>query len=360
MQAANESTQLRSWSRLTRLVVTAVSLTAVFLFIYAARAVIGPLIVAGLIAYALNPAVGWFMRVTKLPRKTAVIPIYLLFLIILTTLPIILIPILIEQGSGLAAELAAFDLRDVALLSALERAVGLDLEAIANPLAQIQSGLSQIFRPEMAVTLGQTVLTNLAWIAVTLVAAFYLLRDWSGLRDWLISIAPEEAQPEIRRIYEEIKVVWRSYLRGQLLLMLLVGTVSAIGGAAVGLPGALLLGLVAGLLDVIPSVGPFVAMIIAIGIAGIEGSSYLPVSNVVFMLIVAAVYMTIQTVENVWWRPAVMEHSLKIHPAVIFVAVMGALALISPVAALIAVPTIGSISIIGRAVMTRLRGEQDS
>jgi predicted PurR-regulated permease PerM len=353
MDETNLSEQ-RQWGRLTRGVVAAVGLTAVILFIYTVRPVIGPLIVAGLIAYVLNPAVIRVGQVSRMSRETAVIPVYLIFLVVLITVPVVLTPILIAQGQELALELAAFDLRSVPILLALERFFDFDLAPLANPLSQVQQGLQRIFRPELAVTIVQAVLTNLAWVAVTLVAAFYLLRDWSSLRDWLVGLAPDEAQPEIWRIYGEIKVVWQSYLRGQLSLMLLVGTSSAIGGALIGLPGALLLGLLAGLLDVIPSAGPFVAMLVAIAIAGIEGSTYLPVSNLWFMGIVAAVYLTIQMIENIWWRPAVMEQSLKIHPAVVFLAVMGALVLISPVAALIAVPTIGSISIISRAIVDRL------
>jgi predicted PurR-regulated permease PerM len=75
------------------------------------------------------------------------------------------------------------------------------------------------------------------------------------------------------------------------------------------------------------------------------------------MVIVTAVYLTIQVIENIWWRPRVMAQSLKIHPAVVFIAVMGALTLIGPLAALIIVPTIGSISVIGRAFLDHLTPE---
>jgi predicted PurR-regulated permease PerM len=356
VKTETKSKKPQSWGVATRGVVVAISLFILAATLYLVRAAVGPLIVAALLAYVLNPAVGLVVRYSKLSRKTAVIPVYLLFLILLATLPVILVPILIKQGQSLALELADFELQSVPLIISLEQLFGFDFTPLADPFSQIQQGLLGLFRPEMAVNILQIVLRNLAWIAIMLVTVFYLLRDWSGLRDWLISIAPEEAQPEIWRIYREIKVVWQAYLRGQLLLMFLVGISSAIGGAIVGLPGALLLGLLAGLLDVIPSVGPVVAMVVAIFIAGIEGSTYLPVSNIWFMVIVAAVYNVIQVVENIWWRPRVMAHSLKIHPGLVFLAVIAALVFVGPVAALIVVPTIGSISIIGRTISQGLRG----
>jgi predicted PurR-regulated permease PerM len=356
VKTERESSKFQSWGTLTRGVVVAIALFVLATVLYLVRAAIGPLIVATLLAYILNPAVVWLAQYGRLSQKTAVVPVYLLFLVVLITLPVILIPILVRQGQGLAVELANFELQTIPLVITLEQLFGFDFTPLADPLSQIQQGLLGLFRPELAVNLLQAVLRNLAWVAVMLVTIFYLLRDWSGLRDWLISIAPEEAQPEIWRIYREIKVVWQAYLRGQLLLMFLVGISSAVGGAIVGLPGALLLGLLAGLLDVIPSVGPVVAMVVAIFIAGIEGSTYLPVSNIWFMVIVAAVYNVIQVVENIWWRPRVMAHSLKIHPGLVFLAVIAALVFVGPVAALIVVPTIGSISIIGRTISQGLRG----
>jgi predicted PurR-regulated permease PerM len=352
--AQTKTSDMKQWGRLTRIVVVTVSLIILILTLYAARRLISPLIIAALLAYVLNPAVAWVEGYAQWSRARAVIPIYLLFLIGLGIIPAVVSPPLIEQGRSLALDLANFDLENVAFLTQIEQRVGVDFALLADPLSQIQQGLLSLFRPDLALSLLQAVLTNLAWVAITLVAVFYFLRDWRYLRNWLISIAPDEAQPEIQRIYEEIKVVWQSYLRGQLSLMLLVGVASAIGGAAVGLPGALLIGVLAGLLDVIPSVGPAIAMIVAIFVAGLEGSTYLPVSNVVFMVIVAAVYMTVQTVENIWWRPKIMGESLKLHPGLVFVAVMGALAFVGPLAALIVVPIIGSVAIIGRTVRARL------
>jgi predicted PurR-regulated permease PerM len=84
--------------------------------------------------------------------------------------------------------------------------------------------------------------SNGVWVLVILVTTYYLLRDWERLREWLVRLAPEAYQPDVRRLHQEIKDIWQAYLRGQLLVMLLVGILTGLASAALGLPGAATLG----------------------------------------------------------------------------------------------------------------------
>jgi len=131
-----------------------------------------------------------------------------------------------------------------------------------------------------------------------LVTTYYLLRDWEHLREWLIRPAPEAYQADLRRLHGEIKGVWRAYLRGQLLLMILVGILTGLGAAAVGLRGAVVLGLLAGALDLIPSLGPAAATATAAIIAWFEGSAHLPLTNAVFAVLVVALYVLVHPSVN--------------------------------------------------------------
>jgi predicted PurR-regulated permease PerM len=119
---------------------------------------------------------------------------------------------------------------------------------------------------------------------------------------------------------------------------------------------AVLLGLLAGALDMIPSLGPIVAVVVAVGVAWFEGSTYLPLSNTGFTLVVIGLYGLIQQVENIWLQPRIMGRRLRLHPGLIFVAVTGALALGGTVVALIIVPLLASAGVVGRYVHCRILG----
>jgi len=116
------------------------------------------------------------------------------------------------------------------------------------------------------------------------------------------------------------------------------------------------LGLLAGLLDLIPSLGPTATMVVAALVAWFEGSTYLPLSNAWFTLVVIALYTLVQLVENVWLHPRIMERSLRLHPGLVFVAVVGALTLAGALVALIIVPLIGSTIVVGRYVHRKMLG----
>ncbi len=80
--------------------------------------------------------------------------------------------------------------------------------------------------------------------------------------DWFIRLAPAEYEPDILHLYQEIKSVWQIFLRGQLLIMFLVGLLSGLVAAVIGLPGASILGILAGTLALIPTHGPAIATMI--------------------------------------------------------------------------------------------------
>ncbi len=107
----------------------------------------------------------------------------------------------------------------------------------------------------------------------------------------------------------------------------------------------------------IPSAGPFVAMVIAAVVAWFQGPpDYLPISNLLFSVLVVSTFALIQTMENVWLRPRVMGQNLQIHPAIVFVAVMGSLAISGILTALIIVPAISTFGTIGRYLWHKIFG----
>jgi predicted PurR-regulated permease PerM len=343
------------WSKTTRYLALIAILAALVWLLTAIRALIGPLIIAALLAYVLNPGVTLITAHTQLGRRLAASLIYLLLLVGLVAILFILGPVVIHQARNLSLELQAISAQLEKILDTPVTFLGFQLP-LEEALVEFQELSSQSLKPERVFKLLRAATTNLGWILVILVTTYYLLQDWESLREWLIGLAPDVYQPDLRRLYQEIKEVWQAYLRSQLLLMLLVGLLTGLGAAAIGLRGAVVLGLLAAALDLIPSLGPTAATAIATIVAWFEGSSHLPLSNAWFAIVVLALYTSVQLLEEIWLRPRVMSHTLRLHPGLVFVAVVGALALGGALVALIVVPLLGSAGLAGRYLHHRMLG----
>ncbi len=346
----------KEWSTTTRYFVFALVLAGFIWFITAAQALIGALAVSALLAYLLNPLVTLVNERARVARSLVVFFVYLLSLGAIITVTIIFIPAIPEQTASFLADMQI-------IMTQAQRDYFSEPITILNtdihldglmPETDISELVSSFIRADIIVELLQASTTNLGWILVVLVATYYLLQDWAKLRDWLFSWAPDPFESDFRRLYGEIKLVWGRYFRGQLRLSIIVGVLTGIGSLILGLPGAILFGVFSAIFDVLLSVGPAIVMAIATLVALLAGSHTLEISNTLFALIILAFYLAVQGIENIWLRPRIMSSSVRIHPAIIFIAIVGSLSLAGVVTALIIVPVLGSIAVISRYTYFKL------
>jgi predicted PurR-regulated permease PerM len=345
----------KRWSRTARYLALVVVLAGLTRFLLAIRALAGPLVIAALLAYALYPAVTWLETRTKLGHRLSVAIVYVLFLIAWAAILIAFAPIVVDQATKLSLELQSIRSRLDSVPASPLTFLGFDLP-LDELLGELDAALSQVFRPDRVFRVLRAATSNLVWVLVILVTTYYLLRDWERLREWLIRLAPEAYRSDIRRLHREVKDIWHAYLRGQLLVMLVVGVLTGLVSAAVGLPGAAALGLLAGALDLIPSFGPTATAVVAAVVAWFEGSTYLPLPNAWFTVLVIGLYSLVQLVENVWLQPRIMGRALRLNSGLVFVAVVGALTLGGALVALIIVPLIGTAGVVGRYVHRSILG----
>lgn len=149
--------------------------------------------------------------------------------------------------------------------------------------------------------------------------------------------------PRVPSLSERLVRVWITYVKGQFVLALIIGGLTWLVSAGLGLRWALALGAVAGLFEAVPSIGPIVAVIPAVIVALWQGSSVIPVDNWVFALIVLGAYTLIQQVGALVIEPRVLGERLQLPPLLVFVGVLGGAALGGVVGALLAVPVIASL-----------------
>jgi predicted PurR-regulated permease PerM len=343
---------------INRYFVLALVLAGLALVAYLARGLVGPLVIASLIAYLLKPLSCFASDRFRLRQEAAATVVYILFFALLIAVVVLLAPVLIRQVQNVTQAIQDFIPRLEARLAEPIWILGFPFR-LDGVYADLREASGQLFAPDRVFSVIKGATTNIAWVLVIFVTAYYLLRDWEKLRDWIIRLAPPAYQSDIVQMHEQIKLIWRGYLRGQLLLMLIIGLISTLSAFAVGLPNAILLGLIAGGLDFIPTLGPTVATAIAAFIAWTAGSTYLAISPAWFVVLVVVVFQLIQLAESVWIQPRILGRRLHLHRGLVFVAIISALTLGSILLALIIVPLIASLGVIGSYVRRKLLGIED-
>ena len=332
-----------TWKRETRVIVTVIALLVAAALVYLSRSVIPQLVLAAVLAYIFQPLATWLER-RGVKRGLAAGLCVLLLIFIVAFLPVLLIPAIV---SGVRAILDVLNRLPELLQQVLDSLLvnrpilqiatyRVDLGALALALRdQTQQAVGQLEVPALdalftyilqGVRTAGGVLSTAAGIAtgvfsfglstmLLLLYMFYLTKDSSRLGSWLDSLILPEYRPEAEEVGRRLNVTWKSFFRGQILLSATVGMIVFISMSALGLPGSLVLGILAGILEVVPTLGPILAMIPAVLLALIQGSNFLPDSNhLIFALIVVVVYFLIQQIENNVLVPRIMGQSLDLHP----------------------------------------------
>ncbi len=345
----------KRWSRPTKWLVIIGSLLALVWIVYRFSQIISPLAIAVILAYVLNPPVKFLTTRAKLSRTLAVVSVYLALVVILSLVLVSFVPSLIQQVTNINVDfqnivegISRFfeqplfalgfyiDLRDV------YQEVSGTLENIVSPLAS----RTVSFLIDLA--------SGLAWLIFVLIVSFYLLKDGDKLGRSLNELVPAEYQEEIHRLVGEINVTWSAFFRSQLVLCAVIGTLVGVTMAVVGVRNALILGIIAGLLEIIPNIGPTIAAIPAVLIAYFQGSNHLPLSNGWFALLVISLYVVIQQLENNFLVPRIIGRSLKLHPLVVIVGAIAGATLAGILGIFLAAPTLASLRIVGNYVYCRL------
>jgi predicted PurR-regulated permease PerM len=328
----------------------------VALLIYAHEAV-KMLVIAAFIAYIISPAVAILMQRTRLSRTAAVNIVYFSALIFLVGVPATLTPIFFDEIQLVARDLLNLSQELSGMLSQPIQFGGMvfHFEQLGTSLAHLQDTVLTPL-PEEALELLETTSVNILWFLVILVSVHMFMSEWPRMREWLIGLAPEPYRDDMNELYRRLRNVWMAYLRGQIVLMIVVGIVFTIAWIIIGIPGALVLGVLAGLFTLIPDVGPFLAAALAIGVALLEGSSWIPLSNFWVAGITGITYLVLINLKNFFVRPIIMGRSLHMNEALIFIAIMIATILEGIMGALLIVPLLASVMVIMEYLRRRILG----
>lgn len=345
----------QAWSPPTRYIVALLSIIAALALVIYARELFAALSIAALVTYLLNPLVVLLRRRTRLSHSAAANIVFGLVLLLLATGLATSTPLLLTRLGELPDELNRLTADVEASLGPAPALFGIPLP-VHEWLDSVRIDTALLLVPEDVIGVLSNVSQNLAWVLVTFMTTYYLLHDWFRLRNWVIMQAPDFRRSDFIRLYVEVQFVWQAYVRGQLTLSLMVGLATWIACAAVGLRGAWAIGLLAGVLDIIPQVGPLLATAVGLIVAATTGSLFLPIPNVWFVLIVLLIFTVVQVTENIWWRPRVLGNSLRMHPALVFVGVLASLSLAGVYLTLFIVPIMATVGVFWQYGRARMLG----
>lgn len=354
----------KPWSDSTKRWVVVGLVVAGGLVFFQVRALLPPVILAFLLAYLLHPLVELLMGL-RLSRIKATVLMYLILIIALAVATSILVPMVVQQVSSINVDLQAIYEGVLQFMAAHQTITVLDysielsdvFDKLQDSFIQLATGFASRSAEELvdiAFGVASGFASTLVWLIFMLVVSFWLTRDADKITRVLDGLVPPDYRDEVEELRSGVSVVWNSFFRGLLLLSLTVGVITAVTIWLVGVKNALLLGVLAGVLEVVPSFGPIIACIPAVAIAYFQGSTHLPIGNAWFALLVLGLYVMIQQVENIILAPRIIGGSVKIHPLVVLVGAIAGYSIGGIMGAFLAAPVIGTSRVLGGYVYRKL------
>jgi predicted PurR-regulated permease PerM len=287
--------------------------------VYVLSPILAPFLAGAILAYVLNPLVG---RLTGryLPRIVAVVLVLLFALAVVTALALVIVPLFVKELRMMSERLPAF------LLWVNQQAApwvkehfAIDFQLDITTVKQLAGGILANNQDLVAGLLGSLKIGGLALIAFFVnvllvpVVLFFLLRDWNGLVVRVDAMIPRHLHERARGILAEIDAVLAEFLRGQMIVMLLMSVYYASALSVAGLEFALPIGIITGLLVIIPYAGAFTGILLGTIAAAMQFESF---TGVAWVWVAFGIG---QVQEGTVVTPMLVGERIGLHPvAVIF------------------------------------------
>jgi predicted PurR-regulated permease PerM len=319
----------------------------VIALVFAAGKVVLLVFVAVILASGLQPVIGLIRAHSPLRRGPAILVVYGLFLAIVVGMALVVVPAAIAQFERTLTALPPFFDRARAWASEI-RPVG-----IGRGVTALIDGAAALVKPTGAapssgqvVQVGLTVAEALTSILTLLTVVYFWLTEHARLQRYTLAFVRQKRRARVRHIWNQAETRLGMWVRAQLILMGAIGLATAIAYTLLGVPSAVLLGLIAALAEGIPIIGPLLGAIPAILLAATV-SPQLAVE-------VAGVYIVLQIIEGNVLVPLVMRNTVRISPFLVILSILVGAAAGGFVGALLAVP----IAATGEVVLEGLQARE--
>jgi len=347
------------WSPQTKLFVSFIILVCAAYLLYKFSEAVKPMVLAIILAFVLNPLVSGVQRRLRVRRFLATMLVFAILLAIAAGAVVLLLPRLMEQVGTLVRAIEGLLKQGREIFSGEINFFGVVVNG-PDVLNILLSSLRSTERPLGNLNILDLITATFktfVWITFTIFIAFYMIIDSEKLIRWMDNLALPAYRSDFVRIREEINIIWGAFFRGQLLLCLVVTTIVSTACFIIGMPYALLLGIWAGVLEFLPSFGNTVWLITAASVALISGSTWIPVPNWAFFLILLGFYIPFSQFDTNYLIPRIIGRSVRLPQLVVLLGLIAGASLLGVIGVPLAAPTIASLRVIMRYINSRLFDE---
>ncbi len=306
-------------------------------FLWAIRDVVLIFLISIIISSAIDP-VADFLHKRKVPRALSVLLVYALFLGMLSLVVFLMVPPITQQFQQIS---------QTDVVDRFTDKLGVYRENLSH--SEIGRAINNSIK-ELAGNLGGTlfqttkgVVSGLVGIITVLTISFYLTAEENGMKNFIKHLAPYKHQVYVMGLVNKIQRKVGSWVLGQLILSVVIFGLTFIGLTVLKVEYALVLALIAGILEIVPYIGPFIAVIPAAFFAFLQNP---PLAVAVIIL-----YLVIQQLENHIIVPVVMSKSVGLNPVLVILAVLIGGSLAGVMGALIAIPVVSGLSVFVQDMM---------
>jgi len=308
-------------------------------FVYLIRDILALLFVSIIFAAAIDPWVNWLQKY-KVPRSVSILVIYIVLLAIFSLVVIMLVPAMTEQIIQMINNVPDYYEKISLGIHTLQQRTGEGLttvssDSVVSTLQTLSSTLAQATK-SIFVTVT-SIFGGILSLFVVLVITFYITVEESGMKRFLKHLIPVKHRDYTMDLVGRMEMKVGLWLRGQLLLCFIVGVMVYFGLLFLGVEYALLLALVAGILEIIPYFGPWLSGAIAVLV--VSSDSW---TKIVF---VAAWYFIVQQLENQIIVPKLMQKVVGLNPIVVIMVILIGARIGGVVGGLLGVPVAAAIAV---------------
>lgn len=348
------------WERSTKIIAIVVMLLLSVWLAYRFQGLIAQLVIAAIFAYILNPIIILVDDRTTLNRGSVTVMAYLLVAAALIWALVALGVAAYEQISSLLEQVPAL-IDDLTALfqtfTAQNKPVhilGITIDPIDIPWEAITQQLLGLVEPTVAQgtqVVRQLATTTVGWVGnffFIFVISIYIALEIPKLGGYVGDFAQTPGyRQDAERLIKEFGRIWSAYLRGQVILGLVIGSVVWIGLSILGVQNALALGILSGLLEFVPIIGPVIGAGAAIVVALFQPENYLGLVGWQYALAVLSLMLVIQQLENNILVPRIVGDALDLHPLLVMVAVFMGGSIAGILGAILAAPVTATLKLLG-------------
>ncbi len=325
----------KQWSLILRLVGLILLVASLIWVANSLMWLIGLILISILIVYILQPALLFVKERLKIKHGPATIIVFCLFLLFCAFVVSLVVPVIYYEASELVDAFPHYATRIQEHLSWFsQQTINLDIEEeVRDYLVNLTDNLHQAV--EYIAEASMSLIGGAVDFFLILFLVFYLLYDFQAVREQALGLVPKASRPMADEILMIIDTNAGTFIRGSLIRCTIVGIVTGAVLAIVGMPYALLLGLLAGIFNFILYIGPYIAAVPAVLL------SFSPLTP--SPLIIIIIYVVIQVLDGMFLAPIVLGRIVKLKPITVIIAILAGGRLAGLLGMVLAVPFAGII-----------------